>query len=182
MDDLLKVLIYIIMIAIYAFFKIKKKADSNPKPTARKESMPHTVPAKSFADVPPRKTGPSLKDTIKKLEKEIDKSQKTVKAEKHIKSGRVYGEKIAEKYERKGLERMSSSSELPAVNIQDHFDRIQNYSEIKNYESGYEDKSIIFEYPDEDKSKVNPYSDFLKDMENVKKAIVMKEIFDKKHF
>lgn len=188
MEDLLKVAAYIAAVVIYALLKMRKKTEKQNRPVnseAPKKPLPHTTPPKTFAEVPPKNPATqSFEKAVKKLESEIKTSKEIIKPgnplkqEKHLKSGRVYEEKEAYVSRYKNLESTSVSLD---EQTKDHFNKYQTFSEIKNVESGYDDKSIVFEYPDEE-TKKNPYAEFLKDPENIKTAFVAKEIFDRKHF
>lgn len=183
MDDLFKVILYIVAVVIYALIKMRKKAPKNewPQTSAPKQPLPHTTPTRSFADSPPKKAAPPLQQTIKNLDREIEKSKKTIKSEKPI--TKVYEEKRYETEERKSLEREPLKYESLAKNYQTHFEQYQGYNEIATYESEFAKKESRFdEHPEDEKVLTNVYSEFLRDPENVKKAFVLKEIFDRKHF
>lgn len=185
MDDLFKVILYILAVVIYALFKMKKgpaKQKTN-FPQVPKLPLPHSTPTRSYADAPPEKKKSTLQETIKNIEREIKHSKEVVKPEKRIKPGKIYEEKREGALEKENLERKPLTYEgLKTEKFHDHFDKVQNYDEIKRYDSDYEQAhKIEFEYPEEGKP-LNPYANFLKDPENIKTAIVMKEIFDRKHF
>lgn len=185
MDDLFKVVLYILAVVIYALFKMKKgPAKQKPNfPQAPKQPFPHSTPPRSYADMPPQKKEPTLQETIKNIEKEIKHSKEVVKTEKRIKPVKVYEEKREGALEKEILERRPLSYEgLKNDKFHDHFDKVQSYDEIKRYNLDYDQEhKIEFEYPEEEKT-LNPYTNFLKDPENIKTAFVMKEIFDRKHF
>ncbi len=155
----IKTIIYVIIAIVYVIFSIyrniKKASKANPKP----QSQPRTTNTKSdykTTQKPKKKKPFSLGDFIEEIEEVIQQHQEVPKAKKKKKKKETEKEIQSEPI---------SSEYIPVIEHKRPVSSFQAYKEV---------------------NKTNPYRKYVKNSlkrpTDVKKAILLSEIIQRKHF